>query len=227
MSSCIINARSSRYLPVEVASRTDDYENEHFHFNATTNSLDCKLPQLNVYRKYFVQMYSTAIDEDELTESMIDVLKTYTDSQTNETYIKTNLNLLSGNTQQIDWTYVNQLRSLIRALSQSNIRPVYYRGLYLSDKEIQYYLNRRGHVYYTNSFSSFTIDRLLIYPGNAILLLRTDRSKRNLADIWKWSTFTHEKEALLAVGAKLQITSVHEIGNRWEIEVFLQDDDSE
>jgi hypothetical protein len=162
---------------------------------------------------------------------MLNVLKSYTDSQTNECYMKTNLNLLSSNFDEIDWIYVNKLRSLIRGLVQSNLKPIYYRGLTLSNREVQYYLDKRNEYYYTNSFTSFTIDRLLIYSGNAILLLRTDncseKAKINLANIWKWSQFVEEKEALLAVGTKLKILSVHYFGCKWEIEVELAGDDQE
>ena len=162
---------------------------------------------------------------------MLNVLKSYTDSKTNECFMKTNLNLLSANLNDINWSYVNQLRSLIRGLVQSNIRHIYYRGLTLSDTEVQYYLDKRNQYYYTNSFTSFTIDRLLIYSGNAILMLRTDmcneKAKINLANIWKWSAFTDEREALLAVGSKLKILSVHYFGCKWEIEVELAEDDIE
>ncbi|CAF1425559.1 unnamed protein product [Adineta steineri] len=72
-------------------------------------------------------------------------------------------------------------------------------------------------------------DRLLIYSGNAILILRTDtcndKAKINIANIWRWSTFMYEKEALLAVGTKLKILSVHFFGSKWEIEVELAEDD--
>jgi hypothetical protein len=143
--------------------------------------------------------------------------------------MKTNLNLLSSNLDDIDWIYVNKLRSLIRGLAQSNLKYIYYRGLTLSDEEIQYYIDRKDQYYYTNSFTSFTIDRLLIYSGNAILLLRTDtcseKAKMNLANIWKWSRFAEEKEALLAVGTKLKILSVHYFGSKWEIEVELAEDE--
>ncbi|CAF4193444.1 unnamed protein product, partial [Adineta steineri] len=47
----------------------------------------------------------------------------------------------------------------------------------------------------------------------------------NIANIWKWSTFMYEKEALLAVGTKLKILSVHFFGSKWEIEVELAEDD--
>jgi hypothetical protein len=108
---------------------------------------------------------------------------------------------------------------------------MYYRGLTLSNKEIEYYLDKRNEYYYTNSFTSFTIDRLLIYSGNAILILRTDtcseKAKINLANIWKWSTFNDEKEALLVVGTKLKVLSVHYFGCKWEIEVELAEDDIE
>ena len=67
--------------------------------------------------------------------------------------------------------YVNKLRSLIQGLIQTNVKHIYYRGLTLTDNEIQYYLDKRNdYYYYTNSFTSFTIDRLLIYSGNGVYL---------------------------------------------------------
>jgi len=228
---CIFNARTSRYLRKDLASLEENFETDFFHYDYANNSLNCKLLTTNPYHSYLEQIYPLSIDEFQLTDDMLDVLKSYTDSQTNECYLKTNLNLLSSNFDEIDWTYVNKLRSLIRGLVQTNIRYIYYRGLTLSEKEIQYYIDRRNEYYYTNSFTSFTIDRLLIYSGNAILILRTDNSsekaKMNLANIWKWSRFTEEKEALLAVGSKLKILSVHYFGCKWEIEVELAEDDQE
>ena len=92
-------------------------------------------------------------------------------------------------------------------------------------------MNKKNEYYYTNSFLSFTIDRLLIYPGNSIIILKTDNSsdiaKKNIANIWKWSACKDEKEALLAVGTKLKILSVHFFGCKWEIEVELAEDDME
>ena len=228
MASCIRNARTSKYLPKELADQKEAYENEHFHYDSNNDTLDCKLLRANPYQIFFEDVYPEETREDELTGEMINVLRSYTDSRTHECYMKTNLNLLSGNFDQIDWTYVNQLRSTIRALKQTNIKPIYYRGLVLSDREIQYYLDQRGRCYYTNSFLSFTTDRLLIYPGNALLILRTDQSsekaKQNIANIWKWSTFSDEKEALVAVGTKLRILSVHQRGGKWEIEVELTEE---
>jgi hypothetical protein len=228
---CIFNARTSRYLPKNLGSLEENFETDSFDYDHANNSLNCKLLTKNPYYSYLEQIYPLSIDEFQLTDDMLDVLKSYTDSQTNECYLKTNLNLLSLNFDEIDWIYVNKLRSLIRGLVQTNIRYIYYRGLTLSEKEIQYYIDRRNEYYYTNSFTSFTIDRLLIYSGNAILILRTDNSsekaKMNLANIWKWSRFTEEKEALLAVGSKLKILSVHYFGCKWEIEVELAEDDQE
>ena len=228
---CVINARTSRYLPKLLASATENYETEHFHYNHSNNSLDCKLLRTNPYRSYFRQVYPLTIDEHKLNSDMLSILKTYTDSRSSECYIKTNLNLLSANLDDIDWSYVNKLRSLVRGLNQTNIKHVYYRGLTLSDTEIQYYIDRKNTCYYTNSFLSFTVDRLLIYSGNSIILLKTDNSselaKKNLANIWKWSACTEEKEALLAVGTKLKILSVHYFGCKWEIEVELVEDEEE
>ncbi|CAF2887983.1 unnamed protein product [Rotaria sp. Silwood2] len=231
MMNCIFNARTSRYLPKKIASTTENYETEHFHYDHSTNSIDCKLLTKNPYRSYFQQVYPTSINEHELNNDMLNVIKSYTDSRANECYMKTNLNLLSANFDDIDWLYVNKLRSLIRGVDQSNIKPFYYRGLTLSDTEIQYYIDKKNEYYYTNSFLSFTIDRLLIYSGNSIIILKTDNSselaKKNLANIWKWSACTEEKEALLAVGTKLKILSVHYFGYKWEIEVELVEDEEE
>ena len=225
---CIFNARTSRYLPKKLASTTENYETDHYHYDHATNSVDCKLLTKNPYSSYFQDVYPPIIDEHELTEDMLNVLQTYTNSTSNECYMKTNLNLLSANFDDIDWTYVNKLRSLIRGLNQSNIKHMYYRGLNLSDTEIRYYMEKQNQTYYTNSFLSFTIDRLLIYPGNAILLLKTDNSselaKKNIANIWKWSACREEKEALLAVGTNLKVLSVHYYGCKWEIEVELVED---
>ncbi|CAF3885270.1 unnamed protein product, partial [Adineta steineri] len=220
---CIVNAKTNVYLPKNLTSLTKDLDTDYYYYDNENNTLNCKILIKNPYYSYFKQVYPLIINEYELTDDMIDVLKSYTNSQSNECYMKTNLNLLSSNLNEIDWIYVNKLRSLIRGLNQSDIKHVYYRGLSLSDREIQYYLDKRNEYYYTNSFTSFTIDRLLIYSGNAVLILRTDtcseQAKINIANIWKWSTFMYEKEALLAVGTKLKILSVHFFGSKWEIEV--------
>ncbi|CAF1453434.1 unnamed protein product [Rotaria sordida] len=231
MMECVFDADTSPYLPKKLASITKNYETNSFHYDHKTKLLNCKLLIKNPYRSYFKQVYPTKINEYELTNDMLDVLKSYTNSLSNKCYIKTNLNLLSENFDEIDWIYVNKLRSLIRGLIQTNIKHVYYRGLILSDIEIQYYIDRKNDYYYTNSFTSFTIDRLLVYTGNTLLILKTenstDKAKKNLANIWKWSTFIEEKEALLAVGTKLKILSVHYFGCKWEIEVELGEDDDE
>ncbi|CAF3996207.1 unnamed protein product, partial [Adineta steineri] len=189
---CILNAKTNVYLPKNLASLTKDLDTDYYYYDNENNTLNCKILIKNPYYSYFKQVYRLKINEYELTDDMIDVLKSYTNSQSNECYMKTNLNLLSANLNEVDWIYVNKLRSLIRGLNQSDIKHVYYRGLSLSDREIQYYLDRRNEYYYTNSFTSFTIDRLLIYCGNAVLILRTDtcidKAKINIANIWKWST---------------------------------------
>jgi hypothetical protein len=228
---CVLNAQTNIYLREDLASLTADLDTDYFYYDYSTNTLNCKLLSKNVYSSYLNEVYPKEINEYQLTEEMLDVIKSYTDSQSNECYMKTNLNLLSAHFNDIDWIYVNKLRSLIRGLVQTNLKHIYYRGLTLSDTEIQYYLDRRNEYYYTTSFTSFTIDRLLIYSGNAILILRTDtcneKAKRNLANIWKWSRFIDEKEALLAVGTKLKVLSVHYFGCKWEIEVELAEDDLE
>ena len=226
---CCFDADTSPYLPKQLK---ENYNTDSFYYDSTTKILNCKLLEKNPYRKYFQRVYPEFIHDNQLTNEMLDVLKSYTDSVTNrQCYLKTNLNLLSENFDQIDWIYVNQLRSLIRGLISPDIKHAYYRGLTLSDMEIRYYLDRCGECYYTNSFTSFTIDRLLVYAGNALLILQTDhsteKSKKNLANIWKWSACSEEKEALLVVGTKLKILSVHYYGCKWEIVVQLMEDDEE
>ena len=231
MMGCVLNAQTNAYLPKDLATLTTDFENDFFFFNYSTNTVNCKLLSINPYQSFFKQLYPSIINHYELDNDMLDVIHSYTDSQSNECYMKTNLNLLSALFDDIDWIYVNKLRSLIRGLSQTTqFKPIYYRGLTLSDDEIQYYLDRRNDYYYTTSFTSFTIDRLLIYPVNAVLMLRTDscseKARINLANIWQWSRFVDEKEALLAVGAKLKVLSVHFYGCKWEIEIELAEDDT-
>lgn len=231
MGTCALNAQTSAYLPSHLSSSTQDIDTDSFHYDCSTGSLDFKLQSTNPYRPYFHQVYPTTIDEHELSGEMLDVLRSYTDSLTNECYMKTNLNLLSAHVEAIDWPYVNQLRSLIRGLVPSNRKHVYYRGLVLSDTEIGFYMAKRQDCFYTNSFLSFTIDRLLVYAGNALMILKMETSdekaKMNLANIWRWSARADEKEALLAVGSKLKVLSVRYIGCKWEIEVELVDDDDE
>ncbi|UJR32822.1 hypothetical protein I4U23_020284 [Adineta vaga] len=226
---CVVDARTNIYLPKTLTSLSDDFDTNDYYYDHSKNTLNCKLLTKNPYQAYFKQLYPLTINEHQLTDDMLTVLKSYTDSQANECYMKTNLNLLSTNLNDIDWNYVNKLRSLIRGLTQTNLKHMYYRGLTLSDREIEYYLERRNEYYYTNSFTSFTIDRLLVYSSNAIMMLRTDscseKAKINLANIWKWSTFSDEKEALLAVGTRLKVLSVHNFGCKWEIEVELADDE--
>ncbi len=96
MMECIFDANTSRHLPKELASVKENYETDSFHYDYTTNLLNCKLLINNPYRSYFKEIYPTIINEYELTDDMLNVLKTYTDSQSNECYIKTNLKDLVG-----------------------------------------------------------------------------------------------------------------------------------
>jgi hypothetical protein len=100
---CIFDANTSRHLPKELISVKENYETDSFHYDHQTNLLNCKLLIKNPYLSYFKQVYPTIINEYELDDDMLNVLKTYTNSQSNECYIKTNLNLLSANFDEIDW----------------------------------------------------------------------------------------------------------------------------
>ncbi|CAF1540422.1 unnamed protein product [Adineta ricciae] len=121
------------------------------------------------YENNLLNLRPLIINEHELIDDLLNVLKKYADSKSNECYMETNLN-------DIDWDYINKLRSLLRGLVQTNLKHFYYRGLTLSS-------------------------------DNAILIfMRTDtcseKTKINLMNIWKWSTFVNENEALLVVGTK-------------------------
>ena len=147
---------------------------------------------------------------------MIAVIKQYTSND----YMKTNIKLLSN--FDIDWNYTNKLRSIIRSLHQSDLRSVYYRGLNLSDIEVYYYIEKFDKFYYTNSFSSFTTEKELAFPGNALLILHTTPGNRlNIAHVWKWSSYPHEMEAILSIASELKIWDVHQEYDRWIIKVEL------
>ncbi|CAF1136753.1 unnamed protein product [Adineta steineri] len=147
---------------------------------------------------------------------MLDIIKQYTGMH----YLKTNLNLLSD--CDIDWNYTNKLRSIIRGLYQLDLRSVYYRGLDLSDIEVNYFKQKIGTCYYTNSFSSFTTEKKLAFSGNALIILNTKAGNRlNIANVWKWSLFPKEMEAILSIAARVKILSVHHEADRWIIEVEL------
>ncbi|CAF1105445.1 unnamed protein product [Didymodactylos carnosus] len=224
MMACFHSTKTKKYLPKELCAIEKNYENDLYHFDHAEQLISCKLLTTNPYRPHLRQVYPTTINEHCLTDDMLNVLKTYTDSKNNECCLKTNLNLLTNN--DIDWSYTNKLHSLIRGLQQHDIKPIYYRGLYLSDIEIKYYQDRINQHYYTQSFSSFTIDRILVYSGNAIIILRTTpENKSSIANVWKWSTIPDEKEAILSIGSKLKICSVHYFGYKWEIEVELIDEE--
>ena len=229
MGAVLHTERTARHLPQELSSTNQDVEHQFFYFERQSDIVHFKLQSTNVYKKYFIQMYPEDLDESQLTEEMLTVIRSYTDSRSNECYIKTNLNLLTARIDVIDWQYVNQLRSVIRSLSQTNLKRVYYRGLNLTDTEIGYFMTKRNQSFYTTSFLSFTIDRLLIYPGNALMVLNLDHSsdeaKKNMANIWKWSSIKEEKEALVVVGTRLRIISVHYIGDRWQIDLELDDEE--
>ncbi|CAF1254192.1 unnamed protein product [Didymodactylos carnosus] len=226
MDCCIHDTKTRRYLPPKLSSAKEDYENEYFHYDQSTELISMKLLETNPYTFHLKQVYPTQIEEYQLTEDMLNVLRTYTNSSSgNDCYIKTNLNLLTNN--DIDWTYTNKLYSIIKGLCQNDIRHVYYRGLHLSDAEIRYYMAKINDYYYTNSFYSFTIDRLLTYSGNAIIILKiTPDNRLNIANIWKWSHMPEEKEAILSIGSKLKVLSVHYFGYKWEIEVELVAEDA-
>jgi hypothetical protein len=122
---CVLNAQTNIYLPKDLTPLTIDLEADYFYYDYTNNILYCKLFLKNPYSSYFKQFYqSIIINEYELTDDILNVVKSYTDSQSNECYTKTNLNLLIASLDHIDWICVNRLRPLIRGLVQSNIKHI-------------------------------------------------------------------------------------------------------
>jgi hypothetical protein len=213
---CSVNKKTIPFLPASLASATSNYENDDFSFDNAKKELNFKLLDTNPYKEQLQQVYSLSIHEDELSDEMLSVIKQYTGNH----YLKTNLNLLSN--FDIDWNYTNKLRSIIRGLYQLDLRSVYYRGLHLSDTEVNYFKQKMGTCYYTNSFSSFTTEKNLAFGGNALIILNTAQGNRlNIANVWKWSCLPHEMEAILSIAAQLKILNVYQEGDRWIVEVQL------
>ena len=162
------------------------------------------------------QVYPLYIKEDAVTDDMRDVLRQYTASG----YQDTNISLLVN--YNIDWVYVNKLRSLIRGLWQLNLLTTYYRGVNLTDTEVNFYQENINESYYTTSFYSFSSDRLSAFPGNALIILRVRPQHRlNIANVERWSSYAHERETILAIGSRLKINSTERINEKWEIELEL------
>ncbi|CAF1213299.1 unnamed protein product [Adineta steineri] len=211
-----VDYHTTRFLPRSLASATSNYESDGYYYDHEKKELSFKLFDTNPYKNQLQQVYSLSINEDELTDEMLDVIKQYTSVN----YLKTNLNLLSD--YDTDWSYTNKLRSITRSLYQPDLRSVYYRGLNLSDIEVNYFRQKIGACYYTNSFSSYTTEKDLVFPGNALIILNTTEGNRlNIANIWKWSSFPHEMEAILSIAAQLKILNVHRDDDRWIIELQL------
>jgi hypothetical protein len=220
MGASLVNPKTQPFLPPLSTFTTSNYENTNFFYDHNNKELSFKLPEENPYKAQLKQVYPIRIDEDQLTSEMRCVIQQYT----NEHYLKTNLNLLSN--FDIDWDYTNKLRSIIRGLYQLDLRDVYYRGLNLSDIEINYYKQKVDKCYYTNSFLSFTTEKQLAFQGNSLIVLHTiSKHRLNMANVWKWSTYPSEMEAILSIASKLKILKINQEDNRWIIEVELVGND--
>ncbi|CAF0756958.1 unnamed protein product [Didymodactylos carnosus] len=199
----INNSKIGSFLPRAVSTTTENIENENFSYDVLTKPVSFKLFETNPYASHLKQVYPLTIYENDLTTEMLNILKTYTGNH----YVRTNLNLLTN--YDIDWDYINKLRSIIRGLYQHDLRPVCYRGLILSDIEIDYYKKKIGKCCYTNPFSSFTTENNLIFFGNATIILKTKPGNRlNIANVWKWSLYPDEMEAILSISSKVKILTV-------------------
>ncbi|CAF2121848.1 unnamed protein product [Rotaria magnacalcarata] len=211
-----VTTKANQYLPQELVNATSSYENDNFYYDHSNKMVSIKLPETNPYTSHLKQVYSLCIQEDSLTQEMLDVVKAYTGNH----YLKTNLNLLIN--YNVDWEYANKLRSIIRGLYQDDLITIYYRGLNLTDIEVNYFKEKINTCYYTTSFHSFTTEKKLSFSGNGIIILKTKQGTRlNIANVWKWSLYPHEKEAILSIGSKLQILRVSKSDGKWEIQVEL------
>ncbi|UJR24131.1 hypothetical protein I4U23_027097 [Adineta vaga] len=187
-----------------------------FQYTSEDNMCHLKLQKTNIYKKKFEQVYPIYVEEDKLTSSMIEVLQQYTGSG----YKDTNISLLLDH--EIDWLYINRLRSLIRGLYQRNLVSTYYRGVHLSKIELNYYKGSVGECYYTTSFTSFSTDRSRAFNGNTLMILTVSKGNRlNIAQIERWSQYPDEKEGILALGSKIKINSVKYETQNWHIELDL------
>jgi hypothetical protein len=192
------------------------HDHNSFCYDNDTQELSFKLYEKNPFEAQLKQVYPIPMYENQLTDEMIAIIKLYTRGY----YWKINMKLLSN--FDIDWNYTNKLWSIIRSLHQSNIRSVYYRGVSLSDIEINYYKKKLNKFYYTNSFSSFTTEKELAFPYNTLIILKTTPGNRlNIANVWKWSSYPHEMEAILSVGSKLKVLDVGQENDKWIIQVEL------
>ncbi|UJR12493.1 hypothetical protein I4U23_016668 [Adineta vaga] len=211
-----VDKLTSPFLPPLIAMLAEGTGSHFYSYDSARKELSFKLLEENPYKEKLQQVYPIMIDEGQLTDEMLSVIKQYTGNH----YLKTNLNLLSN--FDIDWDYTNKLRSIIRGLYQSDLRSVYYRGLNLSDIEVNYYKEKIGACYYTNSFSSFTTEKDKAFTGNALIILKTTKNNRlNIANVWKWSCFPNEMEAILSIASRLQILNIYAKDNLWIIEVQL------
>ncbi|CAF3168721.1 unnamed protein product [Rotaria sp. Silwood2] len=159
----VFNAQTNIYLPRDLAFSTIDLQKHYFYYNYTNNILNCKLFKKNPYSSYFKQLYPSTINEYQLTDDILNVLKSYTDSQSNECYMKTNFNLLSTNLEHIDWICVNKLRSLICGLAQSNIKhinAVKPDGLWWAQPSLElFWLFRKIHLFFMSFAQKCSFDR--------------------------------------------------------------------
>jgi hypothetical protein len=187
-----------------------------FEYESEKNLCHLKLQKTNVFKNKFEQVYPMHIEEDKLTSSMIKDLQQYTGSG----YKNTNISLLVGH--QIDWPYVNRLRSVIRGLYQPNLVSIYYRGVTISDIELKYYKESVNQCYYTNSFTSFSTDCSKAFDGNTLMIQTVHQGNRtNIAHVELWSLYAHEKEGILVLGSKLKINSVEYANKKWQIKLEL------
>ena len=213
---CWVDPKTVDFLPRSLKSATSNYENDDYSYDNAKKELSFKLLDTNPYKEQLKQVHSLTINEDQLSDEMLSVIKQYTGNH----YVKTNLNLLSN--YDIDWNYTNKLRSIIRGLYQPDLRSVYYRGLHLSETEVNYFKQKIGKCYYTNSFSSFTAEKDLAFKDNALIILYTTKGNRlNIANVWKWSSYPNEMEAILSIAAQLKVLKVYQKGDRWIVEVQL------
>ena len=108
----------------------------------------------------------------------------------------------------LKYYYFSLLYSLKKVLSQEATSRYLYRGLNLSSKQQEIYLNLQfNDMLLFNEFMSTTFDKDVALKFAKSLLFEIEVSKeaaKRICEIWSCSVFPHEKEVLLSSGSILK-----------------------
>lgn len=85
-------------------------------------------------------------------------------------------------------------------INQTYILRTYYRGVELSEIELDYFRSTIGKYYYTSSFYSFSNDPSKSFGDNILVILRRYGDRQvNITHIERWSLFTQGKEGISVI----------------------------